>query len=136
MHAVAPATSVTLSSNRGPPYYWGTTLTLTCTVEYDSDVVDTAVVFNINITTTTSSMRVSTNVHTNVGIALFSPLLPRDDGNVYFCLSSILPDRESPFVISAPISPSRTFTFNLTGTDIQIYKYIYIYIYIKPIWCW
>ena len=127
MHAVAPATSVTLTSNRGAPYYWGTTLTLTCRVEYDSDVVDTAVVFNINITTTTSSMRVNTNVQTNVGTALFSPLLPRDDGNIYFCLSSILPDRESLFVISVLNSLSDPFTFNLTGTDIHIYIYIYIY---------
>ena len=115
VHAVAPATSVTLSSNRGAPHYWGTTLTLTCTVEYDSEVVDTAVAFNISITTNTSSMRVSTNVQTNVGTALFSPLLPRDDGNVYFCLSSILPESNTQFVNYVSNSLSDPVTINLTG---------------------
>ena len=119
MHAVAPAMSVTLSSNRGAPHYWGTTLTLTCRVEYDSEVVDTAVAFNISITTdTTGNMAVSTNMSTNVGTVLFSPILPRDDGNAYLCLSSILPDSQTPFVISVINSPSEPFTFNLTG----IYK--------------
>ena len=102
MHSVAPATAVTLSSNRGAPHYWGTTLKLTCTVEYDSEIVDTAVVFNISITTDPSNMRVSTNVQTNVGTALFSPLLFSDDGNIYRCLSFILPVSQTPFVISAP----------------------------------
>ena len=118
MHVVAPASTVTLSSNRGAPLYWGTTLTLTCTVEYDTEIVDTAVAFNICITTDTCNKSVSTNMQTNVGTAQFSPLLPRDDGNIYYCLSSILPESQTSFVISVTNSPSEPVTFGLTG----IYK--------------
>ena len=94
----------------------GTQLSLTCEVEYDREIVDTPVSFTIDINNGPGNTRVSTNVMDNVGTALFSPLLPSDDGSAYSCFSSILPVSETPFVKTVTNSLSDSITLTLTGT--------------------
>ncbi len=52
---VAPATSVTVQLDREGPLYVGTSFTWTCTVAYDSTVVDTPINITISFNNTDSS---------------------------------------------------------------------------------
>ena len=110
---VSAAISITLLTNRPEPLYWGTTLTLTCIVNYDKELVDTPVTFNINITGPVTNM-VSTGTSTNVSIMPFEPLLPEHKGS-YECLSSIIPSSQTPFINAVMNEPSKPMILELTG---------------------
>ena len=110
---VSAATSITLLTNRPAPLYWSTTLTLTCIVNYDTELVNTPVSFNINITGPVTNM-VSTGSSTNVSIMAFEPLLLEHEGS-YECLSSIIPSSQTPFVNAVTNEPSKPLILELTG---------------------
>ena len=111
------ATSVTLSGSRPGPLYWGTSLTLTCIVNYDTQLVDTPVSFYINITGSQTNS-VTTNTTANVSTAIFNPLLPVHDGS-YVCSSSISPSSESLFVLPSMSASSSLLDLVLTGMSIN-----------------
>ena len=111
--AVSAATSVTLTTNRLGLLYWGTTLTLTCIVNYNTELVDTPVTFNINITGPVTNI-VSTGSSTNVSFMAFEPLLPEHEGS-YECLSSIIPSSQTPFVTTVMNESSKPLVLQLTG---------------------
>ncbi len=100
---VPPATSVVLTQNRDPPFYLGTTLTLTCAVNYDTQLVDTPVSFNISITGPDTNAVNITN--TNQSYVIFRPLLPNHNGT-YTCISNIVSNSDSTFI--SPCRKSRS----------------------------
>ena len=116
-YVVPPATSITLSGSRPGPLYWGTSLTLTCIVNYDTPLVDTPVSFCINITGPQTNS-VTTNTTANVSIATFNPLLPVHDGS-YVCSFSISPSSESLFVLPSMSASSSLLDLVLTGMSIN-----------------
>ena len=111
--SVSAATSVILLTNRPNPLYWGTTLTLSCIMNYDTELVDTPVTFNINITGPVTNI-ISTDISTNVSNTVFEPLLPEHDG-LYECLSSIIPSSQTPFVTTVMNDVSKPLILQLTG---------------------
>ena len=114
---VSPATSVTLSGSRPGPLYWGTSLTLTCIVNYDTQLVDTPVSFYINIHGPQTNS-VTTNTTANVSTSTFNPLLPVHNGS-YVCSSSISPSSESLFVLPSTSASSSLLDLVLTGMSIN-----------------
>ena len=116
-YVVPPATSMTLSGSRPGPLYWGTSLTLTCIVNYDTQLVDTPVSFYINITGPQTNS-VTTNTTANVSTATFNLLLPVHDGS-YVCSSSISPSSESLFVLPSMSTSSSLLELVLTGMSIN-----------------
>ena len=114
---VSPATSVYLSGSRLGPLYWGTSLTLTCIVNYDTQLVDTPVSFYINITGPQTNS-VTTNTTATVSTAIFNPLLPAHNGS-YVCSSSISPSSESLFVLPSMSASSSLLELVLTGMSIN-----------------
>ncbi len=110
--AVFPATSIALSENRDPPFYWGTTLTLTCVVNYDTQLVDVPVSFNISIIgPNTNAIYITSRNKSNT---TFVPLLPIHNGT-YTCLSYILPYSSSTFVTPSTTVVSTPLDLQLTG---------------------
>ena len=100
-------------ANRTGLLYWGTSLLLTCIVNYDMELVDTPVTFSINITGEATNM-ISNEIETNMFNAIFDPLLPKHDGS-YECLSSIMPNSLTPFVNTVVNEASKPFLLQLTG---------------------
>ena len=86
---------------------------LTCIVNYNTELVDTPVTFNINITGPVTNM-VSTGSSTNVSFMAFEPLLPEHDG-IYECLSSSIPSSQTSFVTTVMNEPSKLLLLQLTG---------------------
>ncbi len=102
---VPPATSVVLTQRRDLPFYWGTTLILTCVVNYDTQLVDTPVSFNISITGP---------AHINQSYIIFRPLLPIHNGT-YTCISIIVSNSDSTFIFPSKKSLSSPLFIQLTG---------------------
>ncbi len=111
---VPPATAVVLTHSRDPPFYWGTTLTLTCVVNYDTQLVDTPVSFNISITGPDTNAVNVTN--TNQSYVIFRPLLPIHNGT-YNCISIIVSNSDSTFISPSRKSISSSFFLQLTGNN-------------------
>ncbi len=109
---VPPATSVVLTQSRDPPFYWGTTLTLTCAVNYDTQPVDTPVSFNINITGPDTNAVNITN--TNRSYVILRPLLPIHNGT-YTCISITVSNCDSTFISPCRKSISSYLFLQLTG---------------------
>ncbi len=111
---VPPATSVVLTQSRDPPFYWGNALTLTCVVNYDTQLVDTPVSFNISITGPDTNAANITN--TNQSYAIIRPLLPIHNGT-YTCISIIVSRSNSTFITPSRESISNPIVLNLTGNN-------------------
>ncbi len=110
---VRPATSVVLTQSRDPPFYWGTTLTLTCVVNCDTQLVDTPVSFNISITGPDTNAVNITN--TNRSYVVFRPLLLIHNGT-YTCISIIVSNSDT-FISPSRKSISSSFFLQLTGNN-------------------
>ena len=82
-------------------------------MNYDTELVDTPVTFNINITGPVIN-RISTGSSTNVSIIAFEPLLPDHEGS-YECLSSIMASSQTPFINAVMNDPSKPLILELTG---------------------
>ena len=82
-------------------------------MNYDTELVDTPVSFNINITGPVTNID-STGSSTNVSIMAFEPLLPEHEGS-YECLSSIMPSSQTPFVDAVMNEASKPSILELTG---------------------
>ncbi len=109
---VPPATAVVLTQSRDPPFYLGTALTLACAVNYDTQLVDTPVSFNISITgPDTNAVNI---INTNQSYVLFRPLLQIYNGT-YTCISIIVSNRDSAFFSPSRKSISSSFFLRLTG---------------------
>ncbi len=111
---VPPATSVVLTQSRDPPFYWGTTLTLTCVVNYDTQLVDTPVSFNISITgPDTNAVNIT---DTNRSYVIIRPLLPIHNGT-YTCISITVSNCESTFIFPSRNRLSSPLFIQLTGNN-------------------
>ena len=108
---------MTLSESRPGPLYWGTSLTLTCIVNYETQLVDTPVSFYINITGPQTNS-VTINNTANVSTAIFNSLLPVHNGS-YVCSSSISPSSKSLFVLPSMSLSSSLLELVLTGMSIN-----------------
>ncbi len=110
---VPPATSLVLTPIRDPPYYWGTTLILSCSfTNYDTQLVDTLYSSNISITRTdTNAVKITLKSN-----GKFRPLLPIHSGT-YTCISIIVSLSNSTFITPSRESTSNPFVLNLTGNN-------------------
>ncbi len=87
---------------------------VTCVVNYDTQLVDTPVSFNISITGPDTNAVNITN--TNQSYVIFRPLLPAHN-RTYNCISIIVSNIDSTFISPSRQSILSSFFLQLTGNN-------------------